>query len=79
MRTGGAISFGAEAFDNRAKTFPQDSPSAGFLKKQGIACVLLAQKIAKQPEEDWRTCCCVGRKRELKSMPRASLKSARAN
>ena len=38
------------------KTFPQDSPSAGFLKEHGIQRIC-CPKI-------WRMCSCVGRKRE---------------
>jgi hypothetical protein len=52
LRTGHAGAFSAEAFDNRWKTFPQDFPSARFLREQGIQRVLLIQDIAKQPSED---------------------------
>jgi hypothetical protein len=52
LRTGRAGSFGAESFDNRWKTFPQDFPSARFLKEHGIRRVLSIQEIAGQPSED---------------------------
>ena len=43
---------GREVFDNRWKTFPQDYPSARFLRENGIRRVLLIQDIAAQPCED---------------------------
>src|SRR5271165_5361012 len=52
LRTGRTPIPGAEVFDNRWKTFPQDFPSARFLKDQGIRRVLLVQDIAAQPSED---------------------------
>jgi len=52
LRAGRAGSFGAETFDNRWKTFPQDFPSARFLKERGIKRVLLIQRDAGQPSED---------------------------
>lgn len=39
-------------FDNRWKAIPQDFPSAGFLKQQGIRQVILVQKERPQPKED---------------------------
>jgi len=52
MRTGTANFDGANAFDNRWKTFPQDFPSAGFLKEQGIKRVVLIKENPGQPLED---------------------------
>jgi hypothetical protein len=52
LRTGTANSLGPEVFDNRWKTFPQDFPSARFLKEQGISQVLLIQTSASEPSED---------------------------
>lgn len=48
----GRVSTGPEVFDNRWKTFPQDFPSARFLKEQGIRRALLIQDIVAQPSED---------------------------
>ena len=52
MRTGSATGVGSEIFDNRWKAFPQDFPSARFLKEQGIGRVLLIQASVAQPCED---------------------------
>ena len=52
LRTGRIHTPGMEVFDNRWKTFPQDFPSAGFLKENGIRRVLLIQDAAGQPGED---------------------------
>lgn len=51
-RTGRVSVSGAEVFDNRWKTFPQDFPSEQFLRAQGIQRVLLVQDTAGQPGED---------------------------
>jgi hypothetical protein len=51
-RTGQAHGVGREAFDNRWKTFPQDFPSARFLKEHGIGRALLVQTELDQPKED---------------------------
>ncbi|SRR5258706_9621036 len=51
-RTGRAPSTGADVFDNRWKTFPQDFPSARFLTEHGIRKILLIQDIYGQPCED---------------------------
>jgi hypothetical protein len=42
----------ADLFDNRWKVFPQDFPSAKFLREQGVRRVLLIQESAAQPQED---------------------------
>src|SRR6266404_9611354 len=42
----------ADLFDNRWKVFPQDFPSAKFLREQGVHRVLLIQESAAQPQED---------------------------
>jgi len=43
----------AEVFDNRSKIFPEDFPSARFLRERGIARVLLVQQgHSTQPQED---------------------------
>lgn len=52
LRTGRTSNPGAETFDNRWKTFPQDFPSARFLKEHGIRRALLVQDVAAQPSED---------------------------
>lgn len=39
-------------FDNRWMVFPQDFPSAAFLRKQGVEDVLLVQEVRGQPQED---------------------------
>jgi hypothetical protein len=39
-------------FDNRWKVFPQDLPSARFLRARGFARVLLAQRGRRVPQED---------------------------
>ena len=39
-------------FDNRWKVFPQDFPSAKFLREQGVRRILLIQEDAAQPQED---------------------------
>ena len=52
LRVGAANNLGPEVFDNRWKTFPQDFPSARFLKEQGISKVLLIQASASNPSED---------------------------
>ena len=52
LRIGTTHSLGPEVFDNRWKTFPQDFPSARFLKEQGISQVLLIQTSASEPTED---------------------------
>jgi hypothetical protein len=39
-------------FDNRWKVFPQDFPSARFLREQGIGGILLVQRGRRQPQED---------------------------
>src|SRR5258708_39433081 len=52
LRMGRMHTPGMEVFDNRWKTFPQDFPSAGFLKEHGIRRVLLIQDMAGQPGED---------------------------
>ena len=39
-------------FDNRWKTFPQDYPSARFLRERGIRRVVLVQDRTGQPQED---------------------------
>lgn len=52
LRMGRMHTPGSEVFDNRWKTFPQDFPSAGFLKEHGIRRVLLIQGMAGQPAED---------------------------
>jgi hypothetical protein len=41
-----------DTFDNRWMVFPQDFPSARFLKNQGIASVLLVQSSGDVPQED---------------------------
>jgi hypothetical protein len=43
---------GEGVFDNRWMTFPQDFPSANFLKTHGIQSVLLIQRVLLQPQED---------------------------
>lgn len=48
---GGHIS-DADLFDNRWKVFPQDFPSAKFLREQGVRRILLIQEHAGQPQED---------------------------
>ena len=52
LRTGRTPIPGTEVFDNRWKTFPQDFPSARFLKERGIRRALLIQDISGQPRED---------------------------
>jgi hypothetical protein len=52
LRIGRTPAPGAEVFDNRWKTFPQDYPSGRFLRENGIRRVLLIQDIATQPCED---------------------------
>jgi len=43
---------GPGMFDNRWMAFPQDFPSAGFLRKHGVEDVLLVQEDGGQPRED---------------------------
>jgi hypothetical protein len=52
LRDGSASRSGAERFDNRWKTFPEDFPSSRLLKEHGINSVLLVQKTIRQPSED---------------------------
>jgi hypothetical protein len=52
LRTGRAPIPEREVFDNRWKTFPQDFPSARFLKEHGIRRALLIQDVSGQPCED---------------------------
>jgi hypothetical protein len=52
LRSGPAGARDTSLFDNRWKTFPEEYPSARFLKEQGIQRVLLIQDTAKQPSED---------------------------
>jgi hypothetical protein len=52
LRDGSASRPGAERFDNRWKTFPEDFPSSRLLKEHGINSVLLVQKTIRQPSED---------------------------
>lgn len=52
LRDGSASRPGAERFDNRWKTFPEDFPSSRLLKEHGINSVLLVQKTIRQPRED---------------------------
>ena len=52
LRMGRMHTPSSEVFDDRWKTFPQDFPSAGFLKEHGIRRVLLIQDTAGQPAED---------------------------
>jgi len=42
----------ADLFDNRWKVFPQDFPSAKFLREQGVRRILIIQENAAQPQED---------------------------
>jgi len=51
-RAGEARAIGPDAFDNRWKTFPQDFPSARFLKEHGIGRALLVATRREQPQED---------------------------
>ena len=46
-----AVPPGPGTFDNRWVVFPQDFPSAAFLRSRGVAEVLLIQAGA-QPQED---------------------------
>ena len=52
MRMSGEQIKDKEMFDNRWKVFPQDFPSANFLKQRGIRRILLVQPNAGQPKED---------------------------
>jgi hypothetical protein len=52
MRMTGHRPADQELFDNRWKVFPQDFPSAKFLREHGIQRVLLLQESAGQPQED---------------------------
>ena len=52
MRMTGHRPADEELFDNRWKVFPQDFPSAKFLREHGIQRVLLLQVRAGQPQED---------------------------
>src|SRR5258708_14307123 len=53
LRMGRMHTPGMEVFDNRWKTFPQDFPSAGFLKEHGIRRVLLIQDMAGEARDDF--------------------------
>lgn len=52
LRMSGEKNLDKTLFDNRWKVIPQDFPSAGFLKQQGIRQVILVQKERRQPQED---------------------------
>ena len=52
LRMSGERNMDKAAFDNRWKAIPQDFPSAGFLKQQGIRQVILVQKERGQPQVD---------------------------
>lgn len=52
LRMSGEQATEKQLFDNRWKVFPQDFPSAKFLKEQGIRRVLLVQERRGQPQED---------------------------
>jgi hypothetical protein len=52
MRVTGHRPADQELFDNRWKVFPQDFPSAKFLREQGIRRVVLLRERAGQPQED---------------------------
>jgi len=47
-----AVPLEEDTFDNRWTVFPQDFPSARFLKEHGIEGVLLVQAEGDQPQED---------------------------
>ena len=52
LRMSGERNMDKAVFDNRWKAIPQDFPSAGFMKQQGIRQVILVQKERRQPKED---------------------------
>jgi hypothetical protein len=51
-RQGGVVVPAPGQFDNRWEVFPQDFPSADFLKSRGIGTVLLVQRGRQEPRED---------------------------
>jgi hypothetical protein len=42
------------SFDNRWMVFPQDFPSAGFLRSRGVREVIIVQETENQPQDDLR-------------------------
>ena len=52
LRSGGGASARPGMFDNRWYAFPQDFPSANFLRSRGIGAVVLGQAGAVLPQND---------------------------